>query len=286
MSANNTGGLLYLRALTALHPGSGTALGAVDLPVQRERHTNWPVIPGSSVKGVLREAVPGELRRRLFGSEEEELVEGSEEPRRVTWAGALSFTDARLLAFPVRSLKGVFAWVTCREALERWCRDAELVGKEIRLGDITVDESEAVCANGSPCVHNGKVILEEFEFKAKPAGLGFFEALEESDRRRLVILDDTNFTHLVTYATEVTARIRLEEETKTVKEHHLFYQEFLPAETLFYSLVLAGPSRRRGEAGSAEENLNSFQPPETIQIGGDETTGKGLCRVWLVKGGS
>jgi len=110
--------------------------------------------------------------------------------------------------------------------------------------------------------------------------------LEESDRRRLVILDDTNFTHLVTYATEVTARIRLEEETKTVKEHHLFYQEFLPAETLFYSLVLAGPSRRPGEAGSAGDNLKDFQPPETIQIGGDETTGKGLCRVWLVKGGS
>ena len=30
--------LLYLHAITSLHPGSGTALGVVDLPVQRERY--------------------------------------------------------------------------------------------------------------------------------------------------------------------------------------------------------------------------------------------------------
>lgn len=46
--------LLFVHALTGLHPGSGTALGVVDLPVQRERHTDWPLIPGSSLKGVMR----------------------------------------------------------------------------------------------------------------------------------------------------------------------------------------------------------------------------------------
>jgi CRISPR-associated protein Cmr4 len=46
--------LLMIHALTGLHPGSGTALGVVDLPVQRERHTAWPLIPGSSLKGVKR----------------------------------------------------------------------------------------------------------------------------------------------------------------------------------------------------------------------------------------
>ena len=48
--------LLYLHAITSLHPGSGTALGVVDLPIQRERHTGWPVIPASSIKGVFRDA--------------------------------------------------------------------------------------------------------------------------------------------------------------------------------------------------------------------------------------
>ncbi|MCC6367838.1 MAG: type III-B CRISPR module RAMP protein Cmr4 [Bryobacterales bacterium] len=273
MPANNVGGILYLQALTPLHPGSGTALGAVDLPVQRERHTDWPVIPGSSIKGVLREATDNGLRPRLFGAPD---TEG-------TSAGALAFTDARILAFPVRSLRGVFAWVTCPQALQRWSRDTGLIGNTVKPPSIPIDESAAHCAQDSPCVHDGKLILEEFVFEAKAFGLDFFDALGDEERKRLVILDDTNFSHFVKYGTEVTARIRLEEHSKTAVAGALFYQEFVPAEALFYSLVLAAPSRRR-EAPTAEQNLDAFKPPGTIQIGGDETTGKGLCSLRLVKG--
>ncbi len=49
--------LLFIHCLTGLHPGSGTALGVVDLPVQRERHTRWPIVPGSSLKGVLEDSL-------------------------------------------------------------------------------------------------------------------------------------------------------------------------------------------------------------------------------------
>ncbi len=65
--------LLFLHALTGLHPGGGTALGVVDLPVARERHTKWPLIPGSSLKGVLRAACGGSLDKSeiaaVFGPE-------------------------------------------------------------------------------------------------------------------------------------------------------------------------------------------------------------------------
>ena len=59
-------------------------------------------------------------------------------------------TDARLLAFPVRSLKGVFAWVTCPAVLERFHRDLQLA----RLGapplPLGVPKSEqALCAAAS-----------------------------------------------------------------------------------------------------------------------------------------
>jgi len=40
-----------------LHPGSGSELGIVDLPIQRERHTGYPKIEGSGLKGSLREAI-------------------------------------------------------------------------------------------------------------------------------------------------------------------------------------------------------------------------------------
>ena len=36
---NKANALLFIHAQTSLHPGTGTALGTVDLPIQRERHT-------------------------------------------------------------------------------------------------------------------------------------------------------------------------------------------------------------------------------------------------------
>lgn len=272
--------MLYLRGLTGLHPGSGTALGAVDLPVQRERHTEWPVIPGTSLKGVLRDECqkhsPAAVQR-LFGRE------GAADESNL-FAGALSFTDARVLAFPVRSLKAVFAWVTCRQVLERWKRDAALIGAKLEPPMVEVKEGEAALVNGSP-LSGGKVTLEEFEFTQKVLpGPVPAPVLDANEQKRVVVLDDTDFTHFVKYATEVTARIRLNSVTKTVDEHALFYQEFLPAETLFYSLVLAAPSRMKDDGADAAKNLADFQPPEYLQVGGDETTGKGLCAAKLARG--
>ncbi len=116
--------MLFLHAQTALHPGSGTALGVVDLPIQRERHTQWPLIPGSSLKGVIRDAC-----RRKAGNEDRLFAAfGPDTADADKHAGAISITDARILAFPVRSLRGVFAWVTAPAVLERFNRDAGLAG--------------------------------------------------------------------------------------------------------------------------------------------------------------
>src|SRR5437764_10809451 len=68
--------LLFLHAQTALHPGSGTALGTVDLPVQRERHTQWPTIPGSALKGILRDA----CRERVKNKNGKGRDEADEDP--------------------------------------------------------------------------------------------------------------------------------------------------------------------------------------------------------------
>lgn len=41
--------LVFLYAETPLHAGSGTALGAVDLPIQRERLSGLPMVQGSGI---------------------------------------------------------------------------------------------------------------------------------------------------------------------------------------------------------------------------------------------
>ena len=118
--------LLYLYCETPLHAGSGSELGIVDLPIQRERPTGYPKIEASSLKGALREHFcrlgDGEKDRqvnRFFGP-----APDSEEANMS--AGTVAFIDARLLCMPVRSAAGVFAWVTCPGVLQRWCRDAGL----------------------------------------------------------------------------------------------------------------------------------------------------------------
>ena len=43
----------WLHAVTPVHVGSGRGIGYIDLPVAREKVTDWPYIPGSSIKGVM-----------------------------------------------------------------------------------------------------------------------------------------------------------------------------------------------------------------------------------------
>ncbi len=313
------GALLGLHALTSLHPGSGTALGTVDLPVQRERHTGWPTIPGSAIKGVLRDAcrerikgqfeddgddVPehGRKTRRDKANEQARLVEvfGPPSGRADEQAGALSVTDARLLAFPVRSLRGLFAWVTCAEALNRLQRDAMLAHMSLTWRELSSPgPNEAHVIRGSPCLDPlGKhLVLEEYEFtvvgeavKESAEWIGMsvlpsepaYAAVTKRFPAHCVLLNDDDFTHFARHATEITARVGLNYETKTARDGALFYQEFLPAETIFYSVVLANSACVKKAGMSSLEILNFLRPlPRVLQLGGDETTGKGYCATRL-----
>lgn len=215
--------------------------------------------------------------------------------------GAISLTDARILAFPVRSLRGVFAWVTCQEVLRRLARDLRLVaGKEKGLGDMIPDvgENKALCANKSQLiVDKDKLVLEEFEFThtGDCAAVADWIANHVTDdeptqgriKTNLVVLNDDDFTHFVRHATEVSARIGLDYDKKTVNSGALFYEEFLPPETIFYSVVIAENSRKNGNDMNAAEVLTFVKDktPQVLQIGADETIGKGLCAARFSDGG-
>jgi CRISPR-associated protein Cmr4 len=279
--------LLFLHAQTSLHPGSGTALGVVDLPVQRERHTQWPTIPGSALKGILRDA----CRRRAGNGDDLYAAFGPETQEADKHAGAISLTDARILAFPVRSLRGVFAWVTCPAVLERLHRDLKLNPALEQAFPLKLPSApgkdKALCPEKAQLlVDDNRLVLEEFEFERTgdagdvPAWIARAVPDEFTQKRietHLVVLHDDDFTHFVRHATEIVARIGLDYEKKTVRQGALFYQECLPAETLFYSVVFANPSRRDNtkDAAAILSYLHQ-QLPQVLQIGGDETTGKGL----------
>ena len=118
--------ILSIFTRTPLHVGAGSSVGVVDLPVIRERHTSYPVIPGSSLKGVLADLWPSEVKDeqgkrihyRKEGGEAEKLFGNDSNPQKAA-AGKLLIGEGRLLAFPVRSAKAGFAWCTCPLALGR-----------------------------------------------------------------------------------------------------------------------------------------------------------------------
>ena len=77
-----------LHALSPLHAGTGHTPDIIDLPTARMKATGIPFLPGSSIKGVLRDA------RRATDREKTEAVFGpSDDP--AAHAGALVVGDAR-----------------------------------------------------------------------------------------------------------------------------------------------------------------------------------------------
>ena len=302
----STSALLFMHTLTSLHPGTGSALGAIVLPVQREKHTGWPLIPGSTIKGVLRDKV------RLARAEEMQIsdLQKADEDDTVTdlfgksvkkmdspdKPGAMDVTDARILLFPVRSSKGLFAYVTCPEAIRRFQRDANITGVALNgcMEMPTVSDEEAlVCEKRGLCFEPGEkgynMVLEEFEFKGEENGyvrnlattLNTKSGLEGIEKRLALVTDDT-FAYFTRHGTEVTARIALEPGTKNVSEGALFYEEFVPPEAVFYSMILLN----EGKAPGGYERIDGvFGGNGVLQIGGDASIGKGLCECKMVKGG-
>ena len=150
--------MMFMVAETPLHPGSGAETGLVDLPIQRERHTGFPKIEASTIKGCLRDLFSRTQRnQKIEGTAQDnsgqqrkangDLVEvlfGPDTQKADEHAGALVFTDARILLFPVRSLKGVFAWVTCPMVLHRLKRECEIAlnAKEVDAGEEQKGQTE------------------------------------------------------------------------------------------------------------------------------------------------
>jgi len=177
--------LFFLLAETPLHPGSGgDSTGIVDLPIQRERYTNFPKIEASSLKGSLREAFSfanKEIQikgQKIKVSKEEylqylSLVFGPENSDE-SYASAISFLDARILLFPVKSLKGIFAWVTCPMVLERFIEDLkfmEFSQEELKNHGFMMENlsslENTVPEGSNLLINNNVVILEEYTFQVK-----------------------------------------------------------------------------------------------------------------------
>jgi CRISPR-associated protein Cmr4 len=320
---------LFLISQTPLHAGSGDSLGIVDMPIQRERHTSFPKIEGSSFKGALREnmeqrilktELQEELKTKIrnlnkaFGYDDGALKNFSKKdienlfPKKENreFAGALSFTDARLFLFPIKSMKGVFAWITCPKVLQQFQEDMKLYDSSFSLNfnNLTIEEGNALVAEESKVVisNTENLILEEYAFTSKKhdvvTELGkwlsqtiFKEANEfitSKIKKDIVVLDDDAFKDFVNLSTEVITRTKINNETGTVQNGALFTEEYLPSESVMYSLVLAADEFAKENPMQESQIITFFEDnlDKIIQIGGNATIGKGLTKTYFMKGGT
>lgn len=289
--------ILFLHAETSVHVGSGESHGAVDLAIQREQHTGFPVAPASGVKGAVRSW----FADQNGATDRHTAAFGPDTSNAGDHAGAIAFTDARLLLFPVQSMTGVFAWTTCPSVLRRLQRDLDAVGHTAASWDVpSPDEDEAIGTEANVNhTSQSEVLLEErhFAFKSSKAannvalwlngnaipGSEAYDYWSSSTGERLLILHDDAFRDLVQHATEVQARVKLNEQGTTGEDGNLFYQENLPSDALLYAQLLAQDdlSGALGDGGGAEALLRYIRTLDgnRLQIGGDASVGRGLTRV-------
>ncbi len=295
--------IYLMRTLTPTHVGAGSGLGHIDLPIYREAHTDFPAIPASAIKGVFRTRWIYELLRNmedigLKASHLETLIEGGKDKlnenikklkdRRELMndipegkrkeimklielfgskdsEGKLTFSDARILFFPVRSLKGIYALITCPYVIRRFCEDTQKDISNIPEPNneecITLSDKVIVNFGG-----NEFVVLEEFSFKVSNKETDW-EPPEDVDKDRVVIVSDDVFKHMVKSYTEVQTHIKVDIEKGTVRQGGLWFEEYLPAESILYFALF-------------KNGVNYQIQKETLQIGGNSSTGKGFVEVF------
>jgi CRISPR-associated protein Cmr4 len=277
---------LLFQAITPIHVGSGQDVGLVDLPVIRERTTGHPFLPGSGIRGALRDRCEKDvlLTRRLFGDDRDGAIS----------AGCLSFLDAHLLLFPVRSVPGPFVWITCPFLIERYGRLLrELTGIATRLAAPSAPPATGTCLGIKDPIY-----LEEYPFQPGTETWTWNGHLDGVDPSRVVLLGDADFLHFARHATIVRQRNRLS-TAKTVLGSNLFSVEMVPAESWFFGF--AGATQER--LGEPEEKKEPLTPPAPMDketaaqklrelltgsetgdethviLGGDESVGLGITRM-------
>lgn len=159
----------WLHTLSPTHVGTGRGVGYIDLPIQRDKVTGWPLIPGSAFKGVWADHFRAtEENRRSNPKLGLAFGRASDREANASNAGALVPTDARLVCLPIRSFQGTFAWCTSPLALQMLHRDLSLAGM-VDLPAVPPPLAEGVVhrTTETKIEDNGRIFLEDLDFAGK-----------------------------------------------------------------------------------------------------------------------
>ena len=321
----------FAMALDPIHVGTGGyRLGEVDLTIVRDPGTWIPKIPGTSLEGAARAYTAMSTAKPCAGKGGEKGMDHcadikcpvcipygftrGEENR--SFHGLAQFHDAMVLFFPVFTLLGPL-WITTKEILEETGGDVTLPNgwkQEDNNALILCENLKNGEGKGLSKLNLGWIylpVMKEFfslSFPDKETSgdgvTGFSKNLPVEIARRLVIVPDALFSHIVNSTLEVRTSVPIDPQTGTAVSTGPFTYEALPRGTVFsVPMVYLSPSNFRfpekngkgikyEEFGRDEDNqvINSnwvekkvclgLRLMEYLGVGGMNTRGFGRLRFY------
>ncbi len=277
---NYTTDTYLIRCLTNMHVGSGNAnYGIIDKQVQRDVISTLPTIHASGIKGAFRQQFEQMFSNPtsiidIFGSENNPNKQNKQND--VSKAGSYRFFNAHLLVLPVRSNTMPFFRAFSLETLQQFYNDLLLfkTTESIQKGLKTIIDTLVKVApqKGTPLLlsNQTKVILEDYN--ALPIDASVLKQITDANilepllGGNLAIFHDDDFKDLCKDL-PVIARNHLDNGQSV----NLWYEEIVPRESLFYSMIARPTGNEDFDAILKIANNN-------VQIGANASVGYGFCK--------
>lgn len=286
--------IVLIRAVTNLHPGVGRAGEVIDLPVQKDNF-GFPIIYSSSLKGALKSAfwqhsdIDKYVIKALFGPE----------PEDEKFVSAVAILDALLVAFPVRSLEGVYAFATSPLLLKRFSEYLKITGTSYdyieRLSNLSIGNDMCEISKKAEDLLKIKIGTQDFliineeitvryrtEYSSEIEKLENFFGVEQG---RLILINDNDAQRALERSLVRVTRIAVDRESKTVKEGALWTEEYVPWNTLYATVFLYSKTRKNEnilqKVNDIERRLHELleRTGNYLIIGGNETIGRGIVKL-------
>lgn len=292
--------------LDPIHIGTGgTNLGIVDNTIVREAGSNIPIIPGTSLSGAAKmfaSMLMGDLD--AAGNKKPKSTENpvsytfgyinGSSPEQTSKAGVVSFSDAKIVLFPVYSSEGTI-WVTTRVMLNE-------LG--IHVGEVGPDEEKAYHlgeADKKGKIKIGWLYIDVENLAVEKskldglAGKSEWQLLEQ----KIYMVSDKLFTQIVNDNLETRTSVAINSETGAAEDQALFTYEAIPRATWLISKVIQDDFKSTGfrtamENCQVNDRVKDWKSPmdvvkagfkviEYLGIGGMTTRGFG--RMKIISGG-
>ncbi len=265
----------YLYSLAPIHCGGESDMGNI-LEIAREVHTNFPYVPGSSLRGSLRnevEVLDTDAANALFGRE---LDDQAQMGVHQVWFG-----DARLLWVPMKTMSvnnsDAFTWVSCHSLIRA---HAVASGK----GFVSFPDHAVGIKEGKYTVADAQINVKPVNDQQKqamslagnfPASLS--DSVKPTWERNRIVLADADFEILMEHALWTQIRNKIQEAGSA----EVFWTDVcIPRDTILY-FNWGYNLNKNSPVNQEHHDLLMSVLQGLIQVGGQANVGRGWAQSWV-----